>query len=203
MQGWIKILVVVLLFSGCLGGNGSISGKVIPANSGIKVRAIQNLAVIGETTVDPSDGSYVITNLPEGKYALLIIDWGDRGYVYNDEINYHWHSGINETITVIAGKDSPNHDYYLGTEPADYIADEIILIFNYSIPVEKRIEIISSNNCSIKERTEWDDPEVTDTYLIDIPDDKTVFEMLGIFRSNPDVNDAQHNFIIYSTQNGG
>src|SRR3989344_3989033 len=50
---------------------GSISGKVVPIDSGAKIQIEQNNLLIAETTID-SNGYYVLTNITPGIYNLII-----------------------------------------------------------------------------------------------------------------------------------
>jgi len=181
----------------------SISGKVTGTDETVKVRAIQNLSLIAETTTNP-DGSYKISNLPEGKYGLLFIK--GYGYIYNDQINSNWYIvegniEINETITVTSDKNSGDYDIDLGPAPSwwigggtgeypDYGAGKIFVWFNDDVPQNKIDSLITNYNCSINHKYEWG------SYLLAISDNKTVFEMIRAFKSESIVKHSYPNIIL-------
>ena len=166
---------------------GTISGRVTPAKAGIRVKAIQNLSFIAETTTN-SDGSYKIINLTEGRYGLLFV-MEEQGYIYNDEINSEWFDEKgsikpNENI-VVTNQDSSKYNIDLNNEQSDYAADMIAIDFKQNVSTEERESIIHYYNCSIIKVG-----DVLGAYRLKIPTDKTVLEMVNIFKSNPKIEDA-------------
>jgi len=181
---------------------GSISGKVMGTDQTVKVRAIQNLSLVSETTTN-SDGNYKIEDLPEGKYGLLFAK-EDVVYIYNDQINSSWYTEegnieVNETIVVNSGKNSGDYNIDLGPIPSwgtgehpDYGADEVFVLFNDEVPQNKIEALITDYNCSINHKYE------SGSYLSDIPDNKTVLEMIRAFKSESIVKFSHPNRIMYA-----
>ncbi|MBI5804142.1 carboxypeptidase regulatory-like domain-containing protein [Candidatus Pacearchaeota archaeon] len=128
MRNKIKYLIVgtfvllLALFNSSLVSSqedtSSISGTVTPAKAGIKVKAIQNLSIIGEAVTDEK-GKYIINDLKQGDYGLLFVRDGIV-YIYNDEINLYWErEGVKENISVTEDKTSIV-DINLMNEAEDY-----------------------------------------------------------------------------------
>ena len=172
---------------------GSISGKVIGTDQTVKVRAIQNLSLVSETTTN-SDGNYKISNLPEGKYGLLFVK-KDAVYIYNDQINSRWYeqaeTEINETIVVTSGKDSGDYNIDLGPtgEKPDYEAGIVLVLFKDDA-LQNNIEtLITDYHCSIKYKF---NPV---NYSLNVPDNKTVFEIVRAFKSESIVKNSNISLI--------
>lgn len=202
------ILILGVIISGCiittpptttttttLNIYGSISGRVTPPKAGIRVQVIQNLSLVAETKTN-SDGSYRITNLPEGKYGLLfIVDVPD--YVYDLGYDYNGEFDGNEPIIVVANKDSPNNDINLDDKWEDFIADQISIKFRENSSVEEQLSVISKHNCSIIDQgLKW-------YYVLNIPDNKTILEMIRLFKSEPIVEIAAESTRTHTAANVG
>ena len=189
---------------------GSISGKVIGADQTVKVRAIQNLSLITETTTN-SDGNYKIEDLPEGKYGLLFkikdVSPTDNTkinnivFIYNDKANQNkWliddsiQQNEIEIVPVVPGKDSSNYNINLLYERADY--GDIIVKFKSEISEDEINTIINSYNCTIKKIFEFSTGIL---YRLIPPNDKTVLELVVAFKSDSRIERANPETFLYTT----
>jgi len=167
---------------------GSISGKVIPTEAGLTVRAIQNLSLVAEMTTDEG-GHYKIEGLSPGKYGLLFVR-NSIVYIYNDEIQRKTNpeesiiTNLKEPVTL-----NTVANINLNTELADYFANRFTVQFKPNISETKIEKIISSCNCSIKEKIEWSWGDTT--YVLNSPYGKTVLEIVRNFNLNENIESAE------------
>lgn len=174
----LMVLSLISLFSISMVSSqetGSISGKVIPAEAGIKVQTIQNLSLVAETFTD-ENGNYIIEGLAPGYYGLLFIKEGIV-YIYNDEVNLLWREdGVKEFILVDPGTKIEIEDMNFNLDWEDYIEGEILLRFNPELTAEEEKEILDSYNLKII--------KISSRYTVEPTQNKTVLEMISLLEKD-------------------
>jgi len=186
--------------------DGSISGTIFPAEEGTKVRLVKDLSLVSETYTE-TNGNYVFNNLAPGKYGLFIIR-DNGGYVYNDEINTELAKRIEGsdriimTIKETIGYKSSNVDFNISDENLDYVYERVIVKFKENVSEEKINEIINSYDCTIEEKYVRPYGDYYATYILLIPSDKTVFEIMRDFNLEEDVEYSEWSGFI-GTGGGG
>jgi hypothetical protein len=170
-----------------LKGTGSISGFIAPKESYAKVTAWKDNKCCS-TIINPEDGSYKISNLKEGIYDLVV----SSGEYFNYSSNY----GKYQTI-VESNKES-NNNIKLTKVGADYLADEIFVWFKGDVLKERIDEINKEMGCRVLSAY-TSGQHVGDSYIplyvyeLLIPFEKTVEEMIEIYKKKPEVMDAEVN----------
>lgn len=175
---------------------GTIMGNVAPAESGIRVQVIHDNMFVAETTTD-GGGNYRILNLQPLKYGLIFIN-KDKAFIYNDgNMRYTEASTINVTDTIdLESKGVANFDINLSTETADFVADTIRVRFKENVTGNKITEIITSQNCTIKEIIKWSFLGERPVYDLTIPYNKTVVEIVEQFKQIQEIERAtSYNFV--------
>lgn len=152
----------------------SIRGIVKPIEAGVRVRLIQNLSFVSETTTK-FDGSYSFYNMPKGTYGLLFLK-NNKTYIYNDLTNNGWNIG-NININELVEPSNDNYDFNFGEENQDYISDKFSVVFENNATEDYIGEVIESYNLSLIRRFEWAHGIVS--YEVRIPANKTVFEIMA------------------------
>lgn len=166
-------------------GKGSVKGRVSPE---ARVRVVAKLAqadaskpenVKGEAKLEKG-GEFEIQGLAPGKYDLLFELQGEDAKKF---VSKYWGE-----IVVEAGKAVEGVHYRLTPSDADHMIDEVMLTFDGSLPEAQREKAIAGLGCRLKHRS----PRFV---VVDIPDDKSVAEMLEAFRKVPGVKSAERNGI--------
>jgi hypothetical protein len=170
---------------------GTISGRISPGD--VAVRIIAKLAgteytakgnIKGEVTVTQG-GEFAIKDLPAGTYDLLFFPQGKSQGKY---IATRW-----SDIAVQAGKTVAGINYRLTPAESGYLIDEILVVFGKDTTAEDARRTIISAGCLVK-----DTPVElggTTIYTVDIPDDRTVDEMIRVFEKSKGVVHAEPNRI--------
>jgi len=165
---------------------GRISGSISPA---VGVRVLAKLKgtdaskaenVKGEIEL-PHGGEFTIDKLPAGNYDLLFDLIGNAQFVAT-----RW-----SEIDVEAGTTTSGIDYRLTPEGNAFLIDEVLV--GFSTTDEEARATIAALGCRIK-----DQPVALDEktyYLVDIPDDKTVDQMVEVFAARAGVTSADPNYL--------
>ena len=171
---------------------GKISGRISPHDVSITIVAkIAGTSPEGDNVKGviqlPYGGNFTFDNIPPGKYDLLFYLSGESRYTY---FAHRW-----SEIVVEAGKTTSGINYRLTPQHVDHLIDEVSVEFGKDFPHTEALKIIESLNCKVK-----DEPLVLDTvyYLVDIPDDRTVDEMIKAFKGKKGVIDASYEEITPS-----
>lgn len=191
----IIFIIIIAFFSiGIFSVYGSISGKVVPEESGIVVRAIQNGRLVSESTTN-EEGSYVIPHLPRGVYGLLFVR-GDRVFIYNNKGSAYSPASEFRVIDSIDLKSWPfaSFDINLTDEYADYYSGVLLIQSKENITYEELSEALQSKGCSIKEKVSQFSPN---RYYINIPADVTVFEQMEVIKEIPEIVYVNSVNVIY------
>jgi hypothetical protein len=168
---------------------GAISGRISPED--VSVRIIAKKAgteysikenISGEVTLRQG-GSFTIWNLPPGKYDLLFLVQGQSRDMY---MGGRW-----SEIVIEPGKTVSGINYRLTPVRSEYAIDEVCVTFNKGTKEEEARKVIQSLNCIIKEKH-----ISRGLYIVDIPDDKSVNEMIKAFKKNKEVLYAEPNWIL-------
>jgi hypothetical protein len=171
-------------------GAGAISGRISPDAS---IRIIAKLAgtsheikenVKGEVTLTDG-GVFTIEGLPPAKYDLLFFVQGASSEMY---IASRWSEVVVEAGTITSGI-----NYRLTPQGSTHLIDEIIVVFDNIMSRIEALEILRTMRCTVKDRP-GRLPEKT-WYLVDIPDDKSVGEMIELFQTQKGVVSASPNHI--------
>ena len=190
-------------------GTGRISGSISPA-VGIKILAkltgtdaSKRDNVKGEVLLQHG-GAFTIDNLPPGSYDLLFSIW--RGAAGNSQTSRiaHRRPFIRHLapafttsnwfgIDVEAGKTTSGINYRLTPAGMSFLIDEVVVSFTTGSDDARAA--IAALGCRIKSPPSTL-PGVT-FYLVDIPDDKSVGEMVEAFKAIPAVASASPNYIAH------
>ncbi len=170
-------LALMVLVSGCLSvrqETGWIRGRISPPAA---LRIVAKLAqtdaskpenVKGEARLEKG-GAFEIKGLPPGKYDLLFELQGEDAKRF---FARRW-----SEIVVEAGKAVEGINYRLTPADASQVEDEVVLTFDPAAPAEAREKAIAGLGCRVKQRG------ARDQYVVvDLPDDKSVAEMVQAFR---------------------
>ncbi len=187
---WFFVLSVV-----CAGDaaseTGAISGRISPKN--VSIRIIAKTAgtehkikgnIKGEITL-AKGGDFTIKGLPPGKYDLLFFLQGDSKKKY---IASRW-----SEVVVQAGKTTSGINYRLTPRGSGHLIDEVLVAFNKDIRATDVLKTILLLGCTIK-----DTPLKlggTTIYTVDIPDNKSVAQMVKTFKQKRGVAYAEPNGI--------
>jgi hypothetical protein len=168
---------------------GGISGRISP--KGVSVRIIAKKAgteygikenIKGEVTLTQG-GSFTIWNVPPGKYDLLFFVQGHARDMY---MGGRW-----SEIVIEPGKTVSGINYRLTPEGSEYAIDEVCVQFHKDTKEEDAPKVIQSLNCIIKDKHYR-----PGFYTVDIPDDKSVNEMIKAFNKKKEVLYAGPNSIL-------
>lgn len=185
---------------------GSISGRV-----STKAHVIV-YAVLAGQQLDPADrthatelpqgGPFRIANLPAASYHLHIIAQGDDAARFSD-LTLAW-----SDIAVRAGADSGSHSIRLTPADAEAFVDEVLVTFKPDVPVQRAEAVIRSLGCQIKggyptpAMAAPGERPYSAFYLLDIPDSKTVQQMVAAFTAIDDVQSVQANDLTTRMNSG-
>lgn len=182
----MKLALLALLFS-AQEGTGSIRGRVSPEAT---VRIVAKLAqtdaskpenVKGEAKLEKG-GEFEIKGLPPGKYDLLFELQGEDAKRF---IAGRWGE-----IVVEAGKAVEGIGCRLTPAGSDHMIDEVMVSFEDGLPAAAREKAVAGLGCRVKHRAPRDR-----FVVVDLPDEKSVAEMLEAFRKVPGVTSATRNGI--------
>ncbi len=170
---------------------GAISGRISPEN--VSARIIAKTAgteykikknIKGEVTLTKG-GDFSIKGLPAGKYDLLFLLQGDSKKKY---FATRW-----SEVIVQPGKTTSGINYRLTPQGSKHLIDEVLVAFNKDTKVEEVKKTIRLADCVIKD-TPLQLGETT-IYTVDIPDNKSVDEMIKVFVKKRGVAYAEPNAI--------
>ncbi|MBW2201495.1 MAG: hypothetical protein JRF71_11805 [Deltaproteobacteria bacterium] len=169
---------------------GAISGRIFPKDA--SVRIIAKTAgteykikgnIKGEVTLTQG-GDFTIKGLLPGKYDLLFFLQGKSKKKY---FATRW-----SEVVVQSGKTTSGINYRLTPLSSKYLIDEILVAFKEETKAEEARKVIRAAGCVIK-----DTPLHLGTtiYTLDIPDDKSIDEMIKVFKKDKCVAYAEPNGI--------
>ncbi len=169
---------------------GAISGRIFPKDA--SVRIIAKTAgteykikgnIKGEVTLTKG-GDFTIKGLPPGKYDLLFFLQGKSKKKY---FATRW-----SEVVVQPGKTTSGINYRLTPQGSKYLIDEILVAFREETKAEEARKVIREAGCVIK-----DTPLHLGTtiYTLDIPEGKSVEEMIKVFKKDKSVAYAEPNGI--------
>jgi hypothetical protein len=161
---------------------GTIRGRISPEDASVLIIAkVAGTAheikenVKGEVLLERG-GDFAIEGLPPGTYDLLFFLKGESQKKY---LSTRW-----SEVRVTAGKTTSGIDYRLTPRGSPHLIDEVLVGFAGMSDADAR-KTIGEAGCIVK-----DEPLVMDdktTYIVDIPDDKSVADMLELFGQKPGV----------------
>jgi hypothetical protein len=166
---------------------GTIAGRVSPEAS---VRVVAKLAgtdaskpenVKAEAKLEKG-GEFLLKDLPPGKYELLFQLQGDDARKYVVSL---WGE-----IVVEAGKGVEGIGCRLTPADAPHEVDALMVSFRAGTADADCVRAIESLGCRVKRRT----PKQP-RYLVDLPDEKSVEELIPAFQALAGVELAEPNFI--------
>jgi hypothetical protein len=161
---------------------GTVSGRISPED--VSVLVIAKVAgtayeirenVKGEVLLEKG-GEFTIEGLPPGQYDLLFFLKGESQRRY---IATRW-----SEVSVNAGKTTSGINYRLTPRGSPHLIDEVLVGFAGVSEADAR-KTIRAAGCIVK-----DEPLVMDdktTYVVDIPDDKSVADMIELLGQKPGV----------------
>lgn len=168
---------------------GSIKGYISPID--VKVKIIAKIAgSVYDSEAKPvneaiiKDGVFTILSLFPGEYDILFFPQGDTQIKY---LANRW-----SKVVVNANEVTSGINYRLTPIGLSHFIDEVIVDFGGANKSDAQV-IIQKEGCAIK-----DDPinlENSTTYVVDIPDNKSVKEMIMIFEKYYSVKSCQPNYI--------
>lgn len=168
---------------------GAISGRISPKDASVRIIAkISGTEykikgnIKGKVTL-AKGGDFTIKGLPPGKYDLLFFLEGDSKKKY---FVTRW-----SEIVVQPGKTTPGINYRL-TPLGSNLIDEVLVAFKKGTKPEEAQKAIRAAGCIVKD-TPLDLGTII--YTVDIPDDKSVEEMIKIFKKDKRVAYAEPNGI--------
>ncbi len=189
------IVCVLFLVYGCFEetkakNTGTINGRVSPDDISIRIIAKKSGTdyqiednIKGEITL-ATGGEFSIEKLSPGTYDLLFFLQGESKEKY---IANRWGE-----IIVEAGKITSGINYRLTPKNSNYNIDEVLVAFE-NTKVEDAQKTIRLLGCTIKDKPTTLGQLVL--YLVDIPDDKSVGEMISMFVKEEGVQSAEPNGI--------
>lgn len=158
---------------------GSISGEVsegiISSRGEVEVFVFQNGKAVKSLTVDPSIRRYTIPSLPEGEYGLAF-KTKKITYAYDD---------LTENIIINSSQGLVDRTINLDTEKYNYRQDMIVVGFKFNTSKGEIEKIVNKYGCHIIEEVEHIGLPSLESYWIEIPENKIVFETIRVFESDP------------------
>jgi len=215
LMGVVVLLMILIVISGCANDLnagmdtpekefGVVEGRTRPPVENVEIKFITLLKVLPEGYFVPNEtSSYsTLTNksgrysarLPIGNYRVDVIPPRTAGYSY---FGPKW-------VDVIKTNDELN--FILTPEGSNYPYNIIIIYFNSSYPEENQRQLIERYNSSIVDMSrskfkyiyENSTRVLVDMYTIEIPFDKTVQEMINLYKSSEGVFHARKEYITSS-----
>ena len=155
---------------------GSISGFVNPIVDG----AIVVIKKHGANEFDSfdivvKDGSYEITDLEPSTYGLFV-----RFNTTQNFYGYKW-----AMIDIVANTSLSGINLTFTPRDSSYLFDRIMLRFHVEVSEEEKRNTIESYNSTLMSHYSY-----SSSYTVNIPSDKTVEEMVDLFKTNPNVKSA-------------
>ena len=159
------------------GVNGSITPNDVQITVTLKTAGKELIGenIKGSVTLT-NGGSFDFSDVPPGKYDLMFTLHEDSRYKYFVD---NW-----SNIVVKPGQITSGVDYRLTSQDTNYLIDEIVVEFPNDIPKDKVISYIEQLNCHLT-REPLD--LLTTFYFLNIPDDKTVDELIEEFKKLPEL----------------
>lgn len=169
---------------------GAIAGHISPGDVAVRIIAkkagtdhMVKKNIKGEVALDKG-GNFTIKNLPPGTYDLLFFLKGQAKKKY---VASRW-----SEIVVEPGKTTAGIHYRLTPLGAGQLVDELIVVFKKGVKPEEAQKVFKAAGCTIKDRP----VEIGGLlYVVDIPDDKSVAEMIKLFKNDKRVNYSEPNAI--------
>ena len=181
-----------LLAEGASKKVGGISGRISPTDASVRIvakRAGTEYKVRGNIKGEVAliqGGDFTIHGLPPGKYDLLFFLQGQSREKF---FATRWSEIVVEPDRTVSGI-----NYRLTPRKSEHLIDEVLVAFKKEIRVEEAEEIIRSADCIVKDTPL--DLGGTTIYTVDIPDDKSVDDMIKVFQKKKGVAFAEANGII-------
>jgi len=188
---WFFVLLAVGV-GGAADQTGAINGRISPKDASIRIiaktagtehRIKRNIK--GEVTL-AKGGDFTIKGLPPGKYDLLFFLQGKSKKRYTAT---RW-----SEVVVQAGQTTSGINYRLTPRGSERLIDEVLVAFNKDISAADALKTICLSGCSIKDKPLKLDG--TTIYTIDIPDNKSVAEMVKMFKQKRGIAYAEPNGIV-------
>jgi hypothetical protein len=170
--------------------SGAISGRIEPKDASVRIIAKVSGSeykvkgnIKGEVSLTKG-GDFTIKGVPPGKYDLLFFLQGESKKKY---FATRW-----SEVVVQAGKTTSGINYRLTPLGSKHLLDEILVAFNEGTKQEEARKAILAAGCIVKD-TPIDLGTIV--YTVDIPDDKSVEEMIKIFKKDKRTAYAEPNGI--------
>jgi hypothetical protein len=187
MGGMTTMLAAAVLALAQGGGKGSIQGRISPEVN-VRILAVpqgkdysQPANVKGEVTLEKG-GAFEIKGLAPGRYALHF-------QLKGADVGKYMGKNYGE-IDVKAGQATEEIRHRLTPIDATHMIDEVIVTFAEGVGEAARAKTTADLGCRVKERS-----YVPDVWVVDIPDDRTVEEMVEAFKKAPGVKLVSRNGI--------
>lgn len=133
----------------------------------------------------PKGGDFKLENIPPGRYDLMFLVQGDDSKKW---IARYWGD-----LNVEAGKTIEGIHYRLTPGDARFMIDEVLVSLKPGSTEAELRKAVKDLRCRIKQRPPF--PEKGGVFSVDIPDEKSVEEMLPLFQALPCVQLASKNGI--------
>jgi hypothetical protein len=194
----LPVFLSIVLFSvscatsaeGAANDAGAIRGRILPKDASVRIIAKTagteyNIKgnIKGEVTLTKG-GDFTIKGLPSGKYDLLFFLQGKSKKKY---FATRW-----SEVVVQRGKTTSGINYRLTPLGSKHLIDEVLVAFKEKTRAEEARKVIRAAGCVIKD-TPLDLGTII--YTLDIPDDKSVEEMIKVFKKDKSVAYAEPNGI--------
>lgn len=170
---------------------GAISGRISPPDASLRIiaklagTAAEVAGNVKGTATIAEDGAFTITGLPPGAHDLL---FQLQGAAQKSYIATRW-----SEVVVQAGETTSGISYRLTPRGSPHLIDEVLVGFAQVSDAEAR-QAIHAAGCTVKDAPlELD--SVT-TYVVDIPDERSVAEMIEVFQQDTRVSYAEPNGIV-------
>jgi hypothetical protein len=191
------ILSIVLFLVSCAtsaediaSDTGAISGRISPKDASVRIIAKTTGTeykikgnIKGEVTLTKG-GDFTIKGLLPDKYDLLFFPQGKSKKIY---FATRW-----SEVIVQSGNTTSGINYRLTPLGSKHLIDEVLVAFKEGTKPEEARKAIRAAGCIVKD-TPLDLGTII--YTIDIPDDKSIDEMIKVFKKDKRVAYAEPNGI--------
>ena len=170
--------------------NGDISGRISPKDASVRIIAKKSGTeykikgnIKGEVTLTKG-GYFTIKGLPPGKYDLLF-------FLLEDSKKKYFATRWSEVV-VQPGYVTSGINYRLTPLGSKHLIDEILVAFKEGTKPEEARKAIQAAGCIVKD-TPLDLGTII--YTVDIPDGKSIDEMIKVFKKDRRIAYAEPNGI--------